>query len=55
MQKAVIKTIEQFADPIIIISAQLYLQKFYESIGFVKDSDTYLEDDIPHIRMQFGE
>jgi ElaA protein len=54
MQKAVVKTIEEFADPIIIISAQLYLQKFYESIGFVKDSDTYLEDDIPHIRMQFG-
>lgn len=54
MQKAVVKTIEQFADPIIIISAQLYLQRFYESIGFVKDSDTYLEDEIPHIRMQFG-
>ena len=54
MQKAVAKTIHQFANNIIIISAQLYLQKFYESIGFVKDSDTYLEDNIPHIRMQFG-
>ena len=54
MQKAVTKTIHQFANNIIIISAQLYLQKFYESIGFVKDSDTYLEDNIPHIRMQFG-
>ena len=54
MQKAVAKTIHQFTDNIIIISAQLYLQKFYESIGFVKDSDTYLEDNIPHIRMQFG-
>jgi ElaA protein len=54
MQKAVVTTIDQFGDPIIIIGAQLYLQKFYESIGFVRDSETYLEDDIPHIRMQFG-
>ncbi|MGK4566508.1 GNAT family N-acetyltransferase [Flavobacterium sp. 3HN19-14] len=35
----------------ITISAQLYLQKFYESNGFVAVSDTYLEDDIPHIEM----
>jgi ElaA protein len=54
MQKAVEKTIQQFKDPLIIISAQLYLQKFYESIGFVKVSETYLEDDIPHIKMQLG-
>ena len=36
----------------ITISAQLYLQKFYESHGFVKTSETYLEDDIPHIQMK---
>lgn len=36
----------------ITISAQLYLKHFYESHGFVQISDTYLEDDIPHIRMK---
>lgn len=36
----------------IIISAQLYLQAFYEYHGFVKISDEYLEDGIPHIRMK---
>ncbi|MBS7786134.1 GNAT family N-acetyltransferase [Flavobacterium sp. CYK-55] len=38
----------------ITISAQLYLQKFYESHGFVVVSDVYLEDDIEHIRMTRG-
>lgn len=33
------------------ISAQAHLQKFYESLGFEKVSDTYLEDNIPHIEM----
>ncbi len=33
------------------ISAQLYLQKFYESFGFEVVSETYLEDNIPHIAM----
>lgn len=36
----------------ITISAQLYLQKFYESHGFEKTSEMYLEDDIPHIEMK---
>ncbi|SFS35817.1 GNAT family N-acetyltransferase [Sphingobacterium wenxiniae] len=33
------------------ISAQLYLQRFYEALGFQKVSEEYLEDDIPHIEM----
>ena len=33
------------------ISAQAHLKKFYESGGFVKVSEQYLEDDIPHIEM----
>ena len=36
----------------ITISAQLYLQNFYENHGFVTTSDSYLEDDIPHIEMK---
>lgn len=33
------------------IGAQLYLQKFYESFGFVQDSEPYDEDGILHIDM----
>jgi len=33
------------------ISAQEYLKNFYEKFGFKKVSDSYLEDDIPHIEM----
>ena len=36
----------------ITISGQLYLKKFYESHGFIQTSDTYLEDNIPHIQMK---
>ncbi|UYW01028.1 GNAT family N-acetyltransferase [Flavobacterium agricola] len=35
----------------ITISAQQYLEKFYQSLGFETVSDMYLEDDIPHIEM----
>ncbi|MEL1242260.1 GNAT family N-acetyltransferase [Flavobacterium flavipallidum] len=38
----------------ITISAQLYLKKFYELLGFVQSSEMYLEDDIPHIKMIRG-
>lgn len=35
----------------IALSAQTYLIKFYNSLGFVEQGDGYLEDDIPHIKM----
>lgn len=54
MHMAVKRTIEQFGDPLILISAQSYLKRFYESIGFNQVSDEYMEDGIPHIKMQFG-
>lgn len=41
-----------FSVSAITISAQLYLQKFYESHGFFVTSEMYLEDDIPHIEMR---
>ena len=41
----------EFNTTVITISAQLYLKKFYESHGFVKKGEEYLEDGIPHIRM----
>lgn len=52
MQKAIEKTIRLFHDPLIIISAQFYLKVFYESLGFEQVSEVYLEDNIPHIKMQ---
>ncbi|SEC42971.1 ElaA protein [Tenacibaculum sp. MAR_2009_124] len=36
----------------ITISAQTYLLKFYTSHGFVAFGEEYLEDGIPHVRMQ---
>jgi len=33
------------------IGAQAHLEKYYGAAGFVKVSDVYLEDDIPHIDM----
>ena len=35
------------------ISAQKYLQNFYESLGFVVITEEYLEDGIPHFGMLF--
>lgn len=52
LMKASIKAIkENFKEDIITISAQVYLQKFYESHQFKKVGEEYLEDGIPHIRM----
>ncbi|OQD44280.1 GNAT family N-acetyltransferase [Croceivirga radicis] len=33
------------------ISAQVYLLRFYNNLGFKEVGEPYLEDDIPHIRM----
>ncbi|MFC5684570.1 GNAT family N-acetyltransferase [Flavobacterium sp. MAHUQ-51] len=44
-----------FGETQITIGAQLYLKKFYESLGFVQSSEMYLEDDIPHIKMDLSE
>jgi len=35
----------------ILISAQSYLTKFYNSLGFIRVGEEYLEDGIPHIKM----
>ncbi len=51
MEKSITETIRLFGNQPIKISAQLYLKKFYTSLGFVQASDTYLEDGIEHIEM----
>ena len=35
------------------VSAQKYLQKFYEDLGFKVITEEYLEDGIPHVGMLF--
>lgn len=50
--RASIKVIQEiFKVNTIKISAQTYLKKFYESHGFYKIGEEYLEDGIPHIGM----
>ncbi len=44
-----------FNASVITISAQYYLLAFYESLGFTSKGETYLEDDIPHIKMIYHE
>lgn len=36
------------------ISAQLYLKKFYEELGFEQASEEYLEDNIKHMEMFYS-
>ena len=36
----------------IVISAQCYLERFYGDLGFVPEGESYLDDDIPHIKMR---
>jgi ElaA protein len=51
MENAIKKTWELTGKQNIRIGAQFYLKKFYESLGFKKVSEIYLEDDIEHIEM----
>lgn len=52
MNTAIRAVADEFGTAEITISAQMYLQKFYENHGFVQTSEMYLEDDIPHIEMK---
>lgn len=42
---------QYFNETTIKISAQCYLKKFYNSLGFKEIGEEYLEDGIPHIAM----
>jgi ElaA protein len=52
IMEASIKAIEQhFLTTSIKISAQQYLEKFYNNMGFLTVGEPYLEDGIPHVAM----
>jgi ElaA protein len=55
MQESIRQCYLLFGRQSIRIGAQLYLQAFYESFGFVVCSEMYLEDDIPHVEMQLNQ
>ncbi|WP_353777145.1 GNAT family N-acetyltransferase [Winogradskyella sp. 3972H.M.0a.05] len=40
---------------LIKISAQTYLKRFYNNLGFNKVGEEYLEDNIPHVAMLYRE
>jgi ElaA protein len=54
MKRSIDKIIELYGRVSITIGAQLYLKSFYESLGFIKTGDIYLEDNIEHIKMQLN-
>jgi ElaA protein len=54
MQKAIEESLLIFDKKNIKIGAQLYLKKFYESLGFRQCSEIYLEDNIEHIEMLYS-
>lgn len=51
MQKALKECANRWPNSGVRISAQEYLVKFYEDLGFKVCSEPYLEDDIPHVQM----
>lgn len=54
MEEAKYYLLEELGATKIKISAQKYLQKFYEDLGFKVVTKDYLEDDIPHVGMLFS-
>ncbi|MGN6291576.1 MAG: GNAT family N-acetyltransferase [Chitinophagaceae bacterium] len=51
MEKSIHELFGLYGVSPIKIGAQLYLKKFYESLGFEQSSDIYDEDGIDHIEM----
>ena len=42
---------KEFPNLEVVLSAQEYLINFYDSLGFKKQGNIYLEDGIPHVKM----
>jgi ElaA protein len=51
MEKSIEETYQLFGKLPVKIGAQVYLLKFYTSLGFITSGDVYLEDGIEHIEM----
>lgn len=51
LEKSLTEVYNLFGKTPVIISAQLYLKRFYESFFFIQKGDVYIEDSLPHIAM----
>lgn len=51
MEESIATAYKLYGKTNIKISAQFYLLKFYQSLGFVEEGAIYLEDNIEHIQM----
>jgi ElaA protein len=51
MHEAIARVEELFGGGGIRLSAQRYLERFYEELGFVVEGEGYEEDGIPHVEM----
>lgn len=51
MTRAVARCDERYPSEAIRIGAQAHLERFYGAFGFVRTSDVYMEDGIPHVEM----
>lgn len=51
VKRSIVFIEDEFNTSTVKISAQTYLNKFYESFGFKQIDSAYLEDGIPHIDM----
>lgn len=52
MRRAISAIEDQHGHGPIWLGAQKYLERFYASLGFVRDGEDYLEDGIPHLPMR---
>lgn len=54
MEAAMAHIFEDLSEKKITLSAQTYLIPFYQELGFESVGEGYLEDGIPHIKMEYG-
>ncbi|MGB5942525.1 MAG: GNAT family N-acetyltransferase [Leeuwenhoekiella sp.] len=54
MEFSILAIAKAYATHEITISAQVYLNRFYSELGFVNEGSEYLEDGIPHIKMNYN-
>ena len=52
MKASILAIQTNFDTKTIVISAQTYLKRFYNNLGFIEIGNEYLEDGIPHIKMR---
>ncbi len=53
-RKIINKALNSINNEPVVMSAQLYLEKFYEEFGFKSVGSSFFEDNIPHIKMIKG-